>query len=410
MSITRQILHTPPRLVTGLSRLLSRTGLHVCALDRVRGTAVYCGLSRTTSFYSTSANTAGVHPSEYLPGSHNREDFSLSHGFGLSNHASPLKPHAGDETDVNVIEHPADLLRQKLADGDVPLDSIRYHMRAAFSLLFRSNRNDRMSLAREKPIVREVLHYLWTRNERWLASLQDFRAKDSLTFLAAAEGHGDLITQWLEIAMPDEAEIALSLDSMQESVWRGSLMRSYVRALHLMALDRSADSAIEYFLHMRERRTLTWEQVAADAYDVAPKRYPLLALSTWPAAVELKGRLTSCEAFGTDAKLFEEFTAVFERLEETAGGRGKRDGSELGVARLHMAHPTKPDPSLAIAYFRIILDETPTDRRRNILPAQSTPQWRPSQDHTVPDTLNPAAATTRPNSAAPQASPLGPSP
>ncbi|KAK3669986.1 hypothetical protein LTR78_010158 [Recurvomyces mirabilis] len=302
----------------------------------------------------------------------------------MANLASPLKPHTGDDTDVNVralidharIEHPADLLRQKLADGDVPLETIRYHMRAAFSLLFRSNRNDRASLAREKPIVREVLHYLWTRNERWLAFLQDFRAKDSLTFLAAAEGHDDLITQWLEIAMPDQAEIGISLSAMRTRAWRGSLMRSYIRALHSTALDRSADSAIGFFLHMRERCCLTWEQVAADAYEVASKRYPLLALSTWPAAIELKGRLTSCDAFGTDAKLFEEFTAVFQRLEETAGRRGELDWGDFGVGRLHMAHPTKPDPSLAIAYFRTILDETPTNMRRNILPAQSTPQWR----------------------------------
>ena len=107
------------------------------------------------------------------------------------------------------IEHPVDLLRQRLVDGDVLLDAIRYHIRATFLLFTFSARKDRESKAKEKPSVLEVLRYLRARNEMWLAFHGDLHAQLSLVSLTVAEGHGDLLTQYLKIEAPSVTEVGI---------------------------------------------------------------------------------------------------------------------------------------------------------------------------------------------------------
>jgi len=267
-------------------------------------------------------------------------------------------------------QHPADVLKQSIQKDDAPLDLIRLCLVGYVARLrTEAKRGEPVPLIRKNPVGAVTLNYLWADTVRWLlVVLHGYDINRSLCHFLVAEGHEDLLEQWLAISVPATAA-ARDLDNYSRDLWRGNLLRSIVRVHCVLNPKGEADGSIELLLQLDGVKDDALHHVPGDSPQTP--RPPICSLSLWPAIVKITSQITACWCPTSNAELYDHFVA---RREKNA--KHKKKHPILDRFRLPLWRPTRPDAKLAISLLRRHVDQPFADVVDEVLPRKGSDAYK----------------------------------
>ncbi|KAK4553294.1 hypothetical protein LTR86_009594 [Recurvomyces mirabilis] len=265
---------------------------------------------------------------------------------------------------------PFDTLKGALATESVDLATVEVCLQSHFQRLQRLPKSQTPDFIKKYPIGGIIIEHLLRDNVAWLGFVASRR--DSvfwLSYCAVLEGLEDILLDWLKVDV--DATDAENSFGPKFFIWRGLLFRDMIRAQLLRNDQVSADHALNTLFNLLSSRGK-----AVRLLDPVEQRpLPLdkngtiigpqwLAVSHWPATIEISHQLIYGSWRGTSPALYDKFVNLVQKYTWKAS----QDAKDLTVARLHLQHPTEPNAKPTISLFRRLFGTKSTEEIEHFLP------------------------------------------
>jgi len=249
---------------------------------------------------------------------------------------------------------PVTILKERVAGGNADVETIRLCLQAYKNdKVFQKARRLRKALIKSDKIGGLALDWLWKDETRWVHTLEyENGLFDNLVYFVVAEDLGHYIYDLIKVESP--------LGYKGKHRWRGTILRSLIRAhLQLDAIG-SADDALDILFKI--------EDDIADAGRRVVQASPpgFTNTSLWPAVVELTSHLASP---GTPHTSLEKYTKFMHNAPRYWRGKALEGQMRVGNARLALNIPGRPDPRPALELLEEWTQNTDVQDVRATLPA-----------------------------------------
>lgn len=230
-----------------------------------------------------------------------------------------------------------DYLVQSMGNSTANLETVRAILHAETIRLTAIPKEERMEVLQlqSRPLARTILSHVWTDRDLWHPLLRDQQAAIHLCYFALAEDLGSYLVKWLGIDYPAK-------DGYPSDRWRGRLLE---------------DIVIASFMHTDSKETASADLVLATFFDVVTQRRngspsTLRRLDLRSAAVRIAKILGYGNYGCTDPRSFSNFIKFVESFSPIAQHR------KYEIAKLHLSHPTEPDPQPAFEFLQRLSQES----------------------------------------------------
>lgn len=228
-------------------------------------------------------------------------------------------------------------LVQSIGNSTANLETVRAILHAETIRIKAVPKNEQVKVLQlqSRPLARTILSHIWTDRDLWYPLLHDQQAAIYLCYFALAEDLRPYLVKWLGIEDPAQ-------DGWSTDLWRGWLLE---------------DIVIASFMHTDSKKTASADLVLKIFFGVAAQKREespstLRRLNMMPAA----GRISKTLGYGnyvrTDPRSFSNFIKFLEGFSHIARYR------QYEIAKLHLSHPTEPDPQPAFALLQRLSQES----------------------------------------------------